>query len=174
MGKGEFNQVVNANVYLNGNNLLGKAKEIKLPEIAYKMAEYSPLGQFGKFKLPTGVDFMEATIQWNSFYQDVMEHVANPFAALQLQSRSSLEVWDPSQGRIAEKALVTFMTATPQKVPLGTFKQQEPSEQETSYNVTYIKQTLDGEDVIEIDVLANIWKVKGVDLMQQYKENIGG
>ncbi|MFN4149235.1 MAG: phage major tail tube protein [Rhodocyclaceae bacterium] len=38
----------------------------------------------------------------------------------------------------------------------------------------YMKLTVDGQDVTEIDVLENIYKAGGVDLLAQYKANIGG
>ena len=47
-------QVVNANIYLNGKNLLGRAAEVKLPEVTAVMKEHSALGMVGKFELPRG------------------------------------------------------------------------------------------------------------------------
>jgi len=33
---------------------------------------------------------------------------------------------------------------------------------------------IDGVEVFEVDVMNNIYKVDGVDIMQQYRANIGG
>ena len=51
-------QVVNANIYLNGKNLLGRAAEVKLPEVTAVMKEHSALGMVGKFELPAGFEKM--------------------------------------------------------------------------------------------------------------------
>lgn len=40
-------QVVNATIYLNGKTLLGRAAEVKLPEITAAMKEHSALGMVG-------------------------------------------------------------------------------------------------------------------------------
>ena len=41
-------QVVNATIYLNGKTLLGRAAEVKLPEITAAMKEHSALGMVGR------------------------------------------------------------------------------------------------------------------------------
>jgi hypothetical protein len=38
------NKLTNANIYIDGNSLLGKASEIDLPKITAKMAEHKALG----------------------------------------------------------------------------------------------------------------------------------
>ena len=57
---------------------------------------------------------------------------------------------------------------------MGNFKQHDNVELTSMLTVTYVKQVINGEDVIEIDVLANIFKVNGVDVLAQYRNNIGG
>ncbi|MZQ57783.1 phage major tail tube protein, partial [Escherichia coli] len=47
-GKIEVNRITNANIYINGNNLLGRAEEIKLPDISMIMQEHKALGMVGK------------------------------------------------------------------------------------------------------------------------------
>ena len=44
MSKIEINKLTNANVYLDGVNLLGRAEEVQLPQIKHKMAEHKALG----------------------------------------------------------------------------------------------------------------------------------
>lgn len=39
-----IHQIVNANVYMSGNSLLGKAKEFKLPDIEFEFIEHKGLG----------------------------------------------------------------------------------------------------------------------------------
>lgn len=51
-GKIQINRITNANIYLDGNNLLGRASEIKLPDISMIMQEHKALGMVGKIELP--------------------------------------------------------------------------------------------------------------------------
>ena len=47
MSKIEINKLTNANIYMNGTNLLGRAEEVQLPQIKHKMAEHKALGMVG-------------------------------------------------------------------------------------------------------------------------------
>lgn len=108
-GKIQINRITNANIYLDGNNLLGRASEIKLPDISMIMQEHKALGMVGKIELPAGFDKLEGEIKWNSFYHDVMRKTANPWQAVALQCRSSIDCYN-SQGKADQLALVTHMT----------------------------------------------------------------
>ncbi len=49
MAKIEINRITNANIYLDGANLLGRAEEVKLPDVSMTMQEHKALdgGQGG-------------------------------------------------------------------------------------------------------------------------------
>ena len=173
MSKIAINRVTNANIYIDGVNLLGRAEEIKLPDISAMMSEHKALGMFGKVELPSGFDKLDGEIKWNSYYKEVAKAMANPFKALQLQCRSSIDVYS-SGGRVNQLPLVTHLTVMFKKNPVGTFKPHDNVELPSAFSATYIKQVIDGEDVLELDYLANIYKVGGEDLLQQYRANIGG
>ncbi|STJ83855.1 phage major tail tube protein [Escherichia coli] len=69
MSKIEINRITNANIYLDGTNLLGRAEEVKLPDVSMIMQEHKALGMVGKVELPAGFDKLEGEIKWNSFYR---------------------------------------------------------------------------------------------------------
>ncbi|MBJ5275779.1 phage major tail tube protein, partial [Salmonella enterica subsp. enterica serovar London] len=115
-GKIQINRITNANIYLDGNNLLGRASEIKLPDISMIMQEHKALGMVGKIELPAGFDKLEGEIKWNSFYHDVMRKTATPWQAVALQCRSSIDCYN-SQGKADQLALVTHMTVMFKKNP---------------------------------------------------------
>lgn len=173
MAQIEVKRITNANVYVDGNSLLGKVDECKLPDIKVVMSEHKALGLQGKLEFPTGIDKLEATFKWNSLYSDVLTKVANPYKAVEVQLRGSLETYGNS-GRIAEVPVVAYMTGVFNKFPLGGYKQHDNVELETTMAVTFCKLEIDGKPVIEFDALANIYKASGVDLLATYKINIGG
>ncbi|QBP09852.1 phage major tail tube protein [Cupriavidus metallidurans] len=173
MSQIKVRQIVNANVYLEGMDMLGQAEEVKIPEISVIESEYKGLGMVGKIKLPAGIDAMEAEIKWKSYFEEAMRRVANPFAAVQVQIRSNVEDWD-STGRQRERPLVTYLTVLTKKVMGSTFKQQERTDFPSSYNVHYIRQVFDGNEELEVDVFNNIFKINGQDALAQYRLNIGG
>ena len=173
MSKIQLNRITNANIYVDGNCLLGQAEEVKLPEISAIMAEHKALGMVGKIELPAGFDKLEGEIKWNSYYRDVFLKMNDPYTMTQLQIRSSVETYG-SLGRMQQVPLVTFLSVMFKKNPMGTFKQNENAEFPSSFACYYVKQQLNGEDMIELDVLANIYKVNGVDRLDIYRNNIGG
>ncbi|MGL5631266.1 MAG: phage major tail tube protein [Azovibrio sp.] len=172
MSKIQVNRIINANIYMDGSNLIGRAEEVKLPDVQAVMQEHKALGMIGKIELPAGFDKLEGEIKWNSLYEEAARAMANPFKAVQLQCRSSIETYS-SGGRIEEVPLVTFLTVMFKKNPLGTFKQQENADFSSSFAATYIKQVINGKDVLELDYMANIYKVGGQDLMATYRSNVG-
>ncbi len=58
-GKIQLNRITNANIYLEGNNLLGRAEEVKLPDVSAIMQEHKAPGMVGKIELPAGFDKLE-------------------------------------------------------------------------------------------------------------------
>lgn len=168
-----INRITNANIYLNGRSLLGQAESIDLPDVTHKMSDHKALGLVGTPEFPGGIDKLTAKVKWNSYYREVLLADANPTKTHQLQCRGSVETWT-SAGRTAEVPIVTLMTVLFKKFPLGKFKQNDNVERESDLAVYYIKQSMGGEDIVELDVLANIYKINNVDILNNYRANIGG
>ncbi len=173
MSKISVNKLYNANVYVNGNSFLGRAEEVTLPKVQAKMVEHKALGMVGVLETPAGIEKMEAKIKWSSLYPEVLGAMANPYRTIQIQVRASLENYD-SSGKNSEVPVVAYMTAQFKNFPGIGFKHQDNAELETDMAVSYYKLSVDGDDYIEVDVFANIWKVKGEDILEEYKSNIGG
>src|SRR5690606_21960439 len=120
----------------------------------------------------SGIDKLEGNFKWTSYYGDVLKKMANPFEAKRVQVRGSLEEYQGGS-RVGQTPAVLFMTITPKNFPLGNFVRHDNTELETSYGCTYLKLEVNGENLVEIDVEANIYKVDGVDLLAQYRANLG-
>ena len=172
VNKIEINKLTNCNVYMNGNNLLGRAEEVQLPQIKHKMAEHKALGMVGSAEFFAGIDKLECKIKWNALYPDVLRTCANPFTAAMLQVRANLETYN-GLGKIKEVPATAFLIGTFKEFPLGTIKPQDNAEYETTMAVTYAKLVVDSEEVFEIDVLQNIYKVGLLDILTVFKKNIG-
>ncbi len=167
-----INRITNANVYVDGVSLLGRAEEITLPTVSFKTAEHKALGMVGEMQYPCGIAAMEAKIKWNSFYPEVYKKFSNPYQGIKLQVRASLETYQDSS-RNKEAPVICYLTVRPKENPLGAFKAQDNVELENALTVSYIKLEIDGELITEVDVEANIWMVNGVDLLKKYRNNLG-
>lgn len=168
----DISKIYNSNVYLDGTNkLLGKAGEFTLPDIAAVTEEHKALGMIGKLELVMGLEKLEAKVKWTGFYPEHLDG-ANPFAARKLQVRSNVQTFGPS-GLLTELPLVTSLTATFKKIPLGVLGAGAGVELEDELSVSYIKQDLAGQELLEIDIHENIWRVRGKDILAAYRANIG-
>jgi len=167
------NQIVNANVYVNGNSLLGQAAEVDAPKVMAKMSEYKALGMVGSFELPSGLDKMEMRIKWNAFYADVAKVMLNPWKEVKIMIRANQEVWQGGD-KTADVPVIIYATGQSKGFPTGNFKPQDNVDAESNLTITHCKMEIDGVEVFEVDVMNNIYKVDGVDIMQQYRANIGG
>lgn len=167
-----INQIVNANVYINGNSLLGKAKEIKLPDIEFEQIEHKTLGLVGTIKLPAGLNALEGEVTWDSYYPEVRAQNYNPMKNIQLMVRSDVQVFN-SMGLAAEEPLVTIMNVQFNKTTGGSFKPKEALELQDTFQIYSIKQTLAGKEVLFVDVYSNAFRVNGQDVLQKYRTNIG-
>jgi len=172
MSKIQINKITNANVYLDGLSLLGRAEEVALPDVKAIMVEHKALGMVGSAEFFAGFEKMTAKIKWNSLYVEVMRKSGNPTKAVQLMVRSSLETYT-GQGRTQESPVVTMLNGVFTNFPLGEHKQHENVSYETNMAISYVKSTVAGIDVFEIDVIENIYKVGGEDVLAQYRLNIG-
>lgn len=174
MSKIAINSVSNANVYLDGANLLGRALEVTLPSPKAKMVEHKGLGMVGEIEIPAGgFEKMEAKFKWASFYPEVIRKAGNPRKAVQVQVRSSIESYS-GLGLESEVPLIVTLGGIFSEVPLGVFKQHEGVQPETNMTVYYLKVVAAGQDLLEVDVLNNIHKVAGSDVLSRYRSLIGG
>lgn len=169
----KVNRLTNANVYMDGGSQLGKIEQMDLPTIKHKYAEHKALGMVGSMEFWSGIDKMEAKAKWNAIYADALAKIADPTTAIQLQLRGNLEEYT-SAGRTSQVPAVVFLTVMPKDFAGGSYKQHDNVELETNFSVYYFRMEVNGRSVIEVDVLANVFKANGVDILARYRQNIGG
>jgi P2 family phage contractile tail tube protein len=169
----QINSLLNANVYNNGNSLLGKVDEIQLPAIKAKAVDVKALGMFMATEIPSGFEKMTGKMKWNAVYQDLIKEFGSPYATKQIQVRGNLETWD-SSGRSAEVAVVAFLTIRFKDVlPAITLKQNDNPEQESEFSCSQYRLEIDGQKMIEVDSIANVFFVGDEDQLAKYRANLG-
>lgn len=164
-------RVVNANIYLDGNSLLGRADEVELAWPKAKMTDHKGLGMFGTAEFPAGIDKLEAKVKWSSIYSEVLQTMSI-FASHQFQIRASIEQYT-SQGRTAELPFVGLMTAQFKDGGPLNFKQHEQVNFPSTLVVYHCEYFVAGTQYLLYDVLANMYVVNGADQLAQFRANIG-
>lgn len=166
-----INAVDNANIYINGNSFLGRAKEIKLPEFEVEFTEHDNLGLMGVVKLPSKVNALEGEIIWDGYYEEVAKLALNPFKNAQLMVRANVRSFD-STGATKDVPLVMTLNVAFSKVAMGEYK-KEATEYAMTYQVYSLKQVIDGKEVLFFDALSNQYRVAGEDVLSKFRTNIG-
>jgi P2 family phage contractile tail tube protein len=168
----EISKVFNARVYIEGTDFIAKAEEVDLPKIKFKFADTKALGLYADGELPTGLDKLEAKIKFNSIYPDFIALAADPFTSRTIIVRAPIQDWQ-QQGVVKTRTLKVEIKGFFKEWDSGKFKKADSSEAEATISCVYYKLEIDGQDVIEVDAINNIYKVKGKDILQDYKTAIG-
>ncbi len=168
----QINSLTNANVYIDGNDLLGRAEEIDIPHPRHRMIDYKGLGMAGTTELWAGVAKLEARIKWASFDSQTITFAASPFQAHNFQVRGDLEQYT-SQGRSAELPVVYLMTGVFKDAGMPTFRQHQMVETTSTISVYHAELYISGVQIYLYDVFANLYTVGGVDQLATFRSNLG-
>lgn len=168
----EINKVFDANIFINNASTHGQASEVTCPDLSAVMTEYKAMGMIGTAEFFNGFEKMESTIKWTYPNNSVQKACANPMVPIDFMVRSSKAEYD-NTGILSEKPIVIYMRGYSKKHPGGTFKTKEDTELETTLSILYYKLEIDGEEIVELDVMNNIYKVGGEDLTAERRQNLG-
>lgn len=163
----EIKKISNANLYVGSANWAGRVSEIQLPELTDVMEEYSPLAMHGTLELSNGLEAMEATMTFMAPTPELIVLGADTITAQQLTVRGSLETF-VGGGRAGEAPFKVFMVGTSKGFNLGTFTAKEGAKPEITFRISRLTVEIGGQLLMEIDVNANVRKVEGRDLLEQY------
>ena len=168
----QIRTLYNANVYVNGQSYAGLAEEVTLPDLKPKMVDHKPLSNIGSFKLPTGLDQMTCKIKFNSISADLIANAANFYESSDIMFRANQDVWE-NGSKVASVPVVAFVRGLSMNLPAIVLKFQENPDVESEFSVTAYKLEVNGVVVFDVDYFANVYIVSGVDMMAQYRANLG-
>jgi P2 family phage contractile tail tube protein len=169
----QINSLTNANVYIDGVGLLGRAEEVEIPQPRHRMIDYKGLGMAGTAELWGGVDKLEAKIKWVSFDAETLTMAASPFQSHSFQVRGNLEQYT-SQGRSAQLPVVYLMTGVFKDAGAANLKHQTMVETSSTISVYHCELYVSGTQIYLYDVFANVYVVGGVDQLSTFRTNLGG
>lgn len=158
-------QIVNARVYLNGTDLVGKAAEVSgigAPKV--KTADFDAIGMISGIKLPANLEQTEVKISWTCFYSDISEFLYTPYRVVDFQVRGFRENYGSNGLESTSQVTATFGGVITDNSSGTTIKNGEPVKLETTIAVTRAKLVIDGKEVYNYDVSTNTYKIGGQDV----------
>ena len=159
-------------MFFDGDNYFGMVPEITPAKLTRKTEDYQAGGMPGSVAVDLGFDAgaldMDITLggmdagllkKWGIATADGM------------QTRYAGSYQDDSTGEAVPVEIQTRGRFT--EMDPGTSKTGDDTSHKYTLKNTYYKLTINGEEIIEVDVLNMIYKVGGVDMMEKHRANIG-
>ena len=158
------------NIFQDGFSFRGVATEVTPPKLAKKMVAYRGGGMLANVKLFDGLEDLE------------MEWTASGFAVEAFRAFGKITVDGvqlryvgayQNQQTAAYQAVEIVVRGQHEEVDGGTQKVGDDDVTKIKTALSYYKLTVDNQDIIEIDVLNNVFIVDGEDLYQEIRNIIG-
>lgn len=163
-------KILNANVYIDDFNFVGRATEVDITKTTVKTTEHQTLAMVGPLELFQGIEKMEGTIKWAAFNAEVLAKMS-PTRALKLTIRVAQQEYANSSvvntGQVRAVMVGRAKATEPQTVKAGEGSLQ------TVFALDYFKKTVNERDVIEVDIPNYIYRVDGEDIYADVRAALG-
>jgi uncharacterized protein len=160
----------NFNVFNDGNSYMGQVAEVNLPKLTRKMEEW----RGGGMNAPIKADLGQEALSMECTYGGIMRQILEQYGTLkhdgvQLRYAGAYQSDDSD----TPDAVEVVVRGRHSEVDPGSSKPGDDTSMKVVTEISYYKLTINGEDVIEIDIMNMIEKVKGVDLLAKQRAAIG-
>lgn len=164
--------VINFAVYENAVEYYGMA-EVALPEISNLTEEIKGAGISGSYEsvILGHIEAMTLTLNFRTLIQDAVA-LLEP-RNHQLDLRVAQQSKDTVSGKIIVTPVKHVMVVKPKKLNPGKVAPASPAEASGEYSVTYWATFIDGEKVLEVDILNFVYFVNGVDYLADVRKALG-
>jgi uncharacterized protein len=162
----------NLNLFNDGNSYLGVAKSVTLPALARKMESYRGGGMNGPVKADLGFSDDGIQFEWKTGGIDLISlRQFGTVNASGVALRFSGPYQQDDTGEVSNVEVV--VRGRHETIEMGDAQPGEDTEHSMTTTCTYYKLTVDGEEVIEIDLLNFVEKVNGVDMLEKHRAAMG-
>ncbi|RYF02246.1 MAG: phage major tail tube protein [Comamonadaceae bacterium] len=157
-------------VFVDGTNYMGEMPEVTLPTLSRKMEEYRAGGMNGPIELDMGMEKMEAELKGSGWVTGLTaKWGAASHDAVMLRFAGAVQTDDSGAGLPVEVVMMGRLT---ERDP-GSAKAGDMVERTFKYSLSYYKEVVNGQVVMEIDLVNMIEIVGGVDNMASTRAAMG-
>lgn len=159
----------NFNLFVDGRGYAGRVDELELPTLTVKTEEHRAGGMDSPIAIDMGTEALEASFTMADYDADLLKLWGlSDGNAVQVTARGALQ----RDGEDAVPVVVNLRGAITQTEP-GGWTAGEKATPGFTLAARYYRLTIDGEDVIEIDVENMVRTVGGVDQLAGIRAAIG-
>lgn len=160
------------NLFNEGNSYLGQTGEVTLPKLGRKFEDWRGGGMNGNIKWDNGLSDDMIEFAWKLGGIDplaISQFGAATVGALGLRFAGSYQRDDTGE----TSSLEMVVRGRHEEIDLGNAKAGDDTELSIKTIWSYLKITIDGKVLIEIDIPGVKEVVNGVDRLAQHRKNIG-
>lgn len=159
----------NTNLFVDGINFSGDVPSLSLPKLAVKTDEFRGGGMAGPIEMDMGLEKMEATFTTNGVRREAMK-----FFGLADQTAFNGVYRGSFKGQKGQTtAVVATLRGMLKELDPGDWKAGDKAEFKYSIAVSYYKLEIAGRLIYEIDMVAAIRVIDGVDQLASMRSDLG-
>ncbi|MBR8114442.1 phage major tail tube protein [Burkholderia cenocepacia] len=160
----------NFNLFHNGENFAGQIAEVTLPKLTRKMEAYRGGGMNGPVDIDQGQEGI--VLEWTAggFMRSVCaQYGITKIDGVQLRFAGGYRSEDSAK----HDAIEITVRGRHKEIDMGNAKPGDDTAFKVSTTCTYYKLTVNGETIIEIDLINMVEVVNGDDLLTDLRSKIG-
>jgi P2 family phage contractile tail tube protein len=162
----------NFNIFNDANSYQGIAKNITLPALARKMEPYRGGGMNGPVEADMGLSDDGIQVEWTLGGWDLLairQWGATSASAVALRFTGAVQQDDTG----ATLAVEVVMRGRHKEIDFGNAEPGGDTEHSITTTCTYYKLSVDGEVLVEIDILNMVEIVNGDDILADQRAALG-
>jgi P2 family phage contractile tail tube protein len=160
----------NFNLFNDGNNYQGQVAEIDLPKLTRKTEDWRGAGMGGAVKVDMGQEAMQMEWTVGGMMRGILEQWGvTKHNAVMLRFAGAYQAEDSD----TPDAVEVVVRGRHSEIDMGKAKAGDETSMKITTQLTYYKLSINGEDIIEIDMIAMIEKVGGIDRLAAVRQAIG-
>lgn len=160
----------NFDTFVDGSNFIGKIPEVALGKIAEKVEAYRGGGMLGEVDVAMGLDKLEVEIKAGGPVRELISHFGKVGVGATVFRFVGAYQEDVAGGVQAGELVVRGRMP---EIDPGTAKIGEKSEWSHKLTASYVKWTLGGVKLVELDWMNAIFVVDGVDRYAEIRAALG-
>lgn len=165
-------KLINFRVYQGGSDLVGIA-DVTLPNLEAMTETVKGAGIAGEIDSPVLGHYssMELELNWRTLEKTNV--VLGSPTGVQLDIRGAQQVYDSSASVYVVRPVKVVVSGVPKTTEMGKLDVGTTSDTKNTIEVNYIKITVDGETVLELDKYNYICNIGGTEYLAAVKDALG-
>lgn len=158
----------NFTAYVDGRGYIGRIETCKLPELAINTAEYRGGGMDAPVELDMGMQKMEVQLVLAEYDPEVIKLYGLFGADVPVVLRGAIQ----RQGEASVPVIIRTVGGVKQ-ISRGDWKTGENSQMTVTVNCNIYQEVINGETVVDIDVLNFVRIIGGIDQLADVRAALG-